>query len=471
MDLSEQSERMQSFYNLAHDPFGVIVDSMVFSGAGGRYETAETLRHLLAYSQQDSILEGPVGIGKRMLAQQVLKMLDETWRVAWVDATDIVSPKALEKELIGQFGLGLKTEDDTATVLKNINSAVAQRTADDEIFLLVVQRADRAEPEVLQALSALRDLASEPDLRVRQLWLVDDMDFLGEEVDEVWYQHQMLPLIDFDAEQYVRDRMIAAGYVDELPIPAADIARLNQLAGGIPAQLNDIVRDYLISSTFKTTEKKQGFPLTHMIAGLAALSLVIIAFLYQTSETGASNTVSNTSQDEDRPMTSVEKRLAEAVAQVEAKQTTDSEGESGAVDETNVAESEPDASLTVASTESEPEADEVADEPDLSAPVEEPSTSVDSPTLIQRGADAQYTLQLIGVRDQEQLAELTAKFVDTQNVEILETTYQSEPWFVLIYGQFNEREQAQAAVAGLPEGLATGDPWIRTFKSLRDSLQ
>ncbi|EAR10994.1 hypothetical protein MED297_10801 [Reinekea sp. MED297] len=462
---------MQSYYNLAHDPFGAIVDAMVFSGAGGRYETAETLRHLLAYSQQDSQLEGPAGSGKRMLAQQVIKMLDESWRVAWVDAADLDSPKALEKEIIGQLGLGLKVEDDTATLLKRINAVIAQRYADEESFLLVVQRADQARPEVEQLLDALRVQAEDADHRIRQLWLVENADAVSDEGDTDWYRHPLEPFTDADAEQYIRDRMIASGYVDDLPIPFTDIARLNQLSGGIPLQLNDMVRDYLISSTFRTTEKKQAFPLTHVIAGVAALTLVTVAFLYQTGESGDNQPVRQAdsgSTETDRPLTSVEQRLADAVAQVEARQSG-SESVTAEVEATEAStvssdstgsESEPSESVALpSSTEGSPTAEE-----------SRPTQNAEVPSLLDRGDDAQYTVQLIGVRDQAQLASLLAEFNSPLDVDIVETTYQGDPWFVLIYGQFDTRDEAQSAFEALPEGLFSGDPWIRSFQSLRSSL-
>lgn len=470
MDLSEQSERMQSFYNLAHDPFGAIVDAMVFSGAGGRYETAETLRHLLAYSQQDSQLEGPAGSGKRILAQQVIKMLDESWRVAWVDAADLDSPKALEKEIIGQLGLGLKVEDDTATLLKRINAVIAQRYADEEAFLLVVQRADQARPEVQQLLDALRVQAEDADHRIRQLWLVENADTLTDESDADWYRHPLEPFTDADAEQYIRDRMIASGYVDDLPIPFTDIARLNQLSGGIPLQLNDMVRDYLISSTFRTTEKKQAFPLTHVIAGVAALTLVTVAFLYQTGESSGDGQQVNQSEagstEADRPLTSVEQRLADAVAQVEARQN----GSESATTEVASA----DASATSANGPDSQDSETVSlpQSSDESPATEEPrpTQSADVPSLLDRGDNAQYTVQLIGVRDQAQLSSLLAEFNNPLDVDIVETTYQGDPWFVLIYGQFDTREEAQSAFEALPDGLFSGDPWIRSFQSLRNSL-
>lgn len=476
VDLSEQSERMQSFFNLKHDPFGTVVDAMVFSGAGGRYETAETIRHLLTYSQQDSVLSGSIGSGKRTLAQQVLKMLEDHWRVAWVDASDIETVSDLEKEIIGQLGLGLRLDDENLEMDSLITQAVESRL-ENEAFLIVIQFAERLPQHAFEWLVSLRQQASDIDNRIRQLWLADadafDSSLL---LDEEWSFHSLAALSDADAEQYLKDRLIASGYVGDLPLSKKDVSRINQISNGFPDALNSAARDFLIGSTFKTTERSQPFPITHVIAGLAALCLVIVAFLYQRGENQADTQL----VELDKPleeMTAVEQRLADAVAKVEAKQQESEEntveGDSTPVVTEISSTSDSSAAIeeTVPPVESETSTVEILDvEAEAPAPsqlAETLSTPVIE-TLMARGQDTQFTMQLIGVRDRSKLIELVSEFRQPELVDIIETTYEGKPWYVLVYGQFDTRDAAQAAVATLPESLKDTQPWIRTFSSLRN---
>jgi septal ring-binding cell division protein DamX len=475
MDLSEQSERMQSYYNLKHDPFGAIVDSMVFSGAGGRYETAETIRHLMTYSHQDSLLVAPPGSGKRTLGLQVLKLLDEQWRVAWIDGSDIESVSGLLKEIIGQFGLGLKLEEEPSELVMRIEDSVAKRY-EEESFLIVVQYADRLPEQVRDILLSIRASASDIDSRIRQLWLSDHWEFLVSHLDEDdWYLHALERLSDTDAEQYLKDRLVASGNVNDLPIPAKDIARLNQLAEGNPSQLNESARDYLISSTFKTTEKSQKFPLTHVFAGVAALSLVVIAVLYQTTEKSTEVDVVPVVKSLDS-MTSVEKKLAEAVAKVEAKQSDNSESsQDDAIADDNedpislvddsalevIAETTPLDESTAVS-----EVQEVQENAGL-----DDSQSVDTidagSGVFALAADDEFTMQLIGVRERAKLEEITTSLANSSQFDIVETLHQDKPWYILIYGRFSSKEQAVAAVSELPAEIGVSEPWIRAFSSIR----
>jgi len=478
VDLSEQSERMQSYYNLQHDPFGAIVDAMVFSGAGNRYETAETIRHLMAYSHQDSLLIGTVGSGKRMLAQQVLKMLEDPWRIAWIDGSETDSVTSLLKELVGQFGLGLRLDGNPEELLKRIGEITSTRTDNDESFLIVVQFADQLSVEIIEQLKLLRTYSADLSFRVRQLWLSDNIKGFAKPINEEdWYVHSLESFSDQDAEQYLKDRLIAAGNVSDFPITAKDINRLNQMSHGNPSQLNDLARDYLISATFRTAEKTQSFPLTHVIAGIAALSLVVIAFLYNVSERKEVTTDAPIAISEE-PLSDVEKKLAVAVAKVEAKQqqaalpeddvTSDSEPD---VEQIDIAQKEDDSapSNDVVNTDVVVLDEVVLTDDSLSDDAGEviiaPEISLDR--LLTRGNADEYTMQLIGVREKPKLDALVSSFGDTSNVDIVQTEYKGKPWFVLIYGRYPSKASALKDVDQLPAVFKSQEPWVRTFESIR----
>lgn len=477
MDMSEQTERMQSMYHLQHDPFGALVDAMVFSGAGGRYETAETIRHLLTYSHQDSLVLGPAGSGKRMLAQQVLKMLEEHWRVAWIDGSETDSLVDLLREIVGQLGLGLRLDADADELLQRIIEITAARTHNDESFLIVIQFADRLPVDILAQLKRLRGSGEALEARVRQLWLCNSHDdFVAPLHEDDWYAHPLERFNDAAAEQYIKDRLIGAGNVSGVPIAVKDIHRLNQMAGGLPDRLNELARDYLISTTFKTGEKGRAFPLTHVMAGLAALVLVVIAYVY--NESVGEREVVAIVPVAVQPMSAVEQKLAEAVASVEAKQQIDDPQEQSlALLDTPVAPV--DTAARAAETPEAAEAVQAVELPKaLVAPVIPPAVTVPvsvtkvaaapaQTRLLVSGAPEAFTQQLIGVRDRSMLEQLIPQFAVPESVDIVESVHQGKAWFILIHGQFDTKEAALQATTGLPAIFKDQTPWIRTFKSVR----
>jgi DamX protein len=77
-----------------------------------------------------------------------------------------------------------------------------------------------------------------------------------------------------------------------------------------------------------------------------------------------------------------------------------------------------------------------------------------------------YTLQLMGAYDQKTLK----KFAKEQGVEdavLVKTVYNQKAWYVLLYGTYSNRSQAQQALEQLPISLKQStQPWARSFASI-----
>ncbi|TXR51872.1 SPOR domain-containing protein [Reinekea thalattae] len=473
MDLTEQSDRMQQHYNLRHDPFGPLVDALVFSGAGGRYDVAETVRHLLSYSPQEILLYGASGSGKRTLAQNVLRKLDDDWRVAWVDGIDTETVHALVKEIIGQLGLGLRGDQDPEALLPQIAQQASARAQSDEMFVIVVQFADHLSAEVTQALLELRDLCADSEFRIRQLWLAESLTSFPDGVNEDdFYIYELAPLDDDDAAQYLKDRLVAAGGVDTFPFTNKDVARLNQMSAGLPAALNDIARDFLIGTTFKASEKKRSFPITHIIAGVAALCLVVIAVLYNASISGLdaeSEQVELADQGEVVGLSTIEEKLANAVANVESKQSPTEAEPADQMQEDDAQSTVAEDSGTVAPSVSVPEVSAATDSVAATNNASEAQAEV-SQRLVDVATDSEYTLQLIGVRNAEQLNTIKEGLANSERYDIVATRYKGEPWYILIHGRYPSTTAAKADIATLPEPFRSSQPWARSFRSIRADL-
>lgn len=484
-DMPDQTQRMLDYYGLARDPFGEDVDAAVFSGVAERSDTVEQLKHLLTFSPQDCLLMAPAEGGKRHLAREVLRRFDDEWRVAWLDAGSASQLDLICRELIGQLGLGLRVDSDTASLFRNIVDAVAQRTADGENFLMIVEHADRWTGEVQSWVQSLHTLATQPDLRIRQLWLAESATAIEQAGnDELWFVLVLEAFSEADAAGYLRDRFAAAGHLDTVPIDARDIARLNDLAHGLPGHLNQVVSDYLIAGTFKTTERQQGFPLTHLIAGSAVVTLLVLVFLY--SRGGDEPAPDETLREPDTRVASanseVQQRLAEAVARVEARQQDTIENGGNVQPSAAPAEAPPapateppGASIPVdppTEPESAPqtEANAPAPEPAPEPAEPEPLTAAAADALpgwLAAASDTQYSLQLLGVRDRAAIERLIEDQADPDQFGIVTTQLDSRPWHVLVYGLYPDSATARADIPNLPDDFAGQSPWARNVADLK----
>lgn len=481
-DMPDQTQRMLDYYGLSRDPFGEQVDDAVFSSVAERSDTVEQLKHLLTFSPQDCLLMAPAEGGKRHVSREVLRRFDDEWRVAWLDADSAGQLDIICRELIGQLGLGLRVDSDTASLFRNMADAIAQRTADGENFLMVVEHADRWGGEVQSWVQSLHTLAAQPDLRMRQLWLTESATAIEQAGnDELWFVRVLEPFTEADAAGYLRDRFAAAGHLDSVPIAARDIARLNDLAHGLPGHLNQVVSDYLIAGTFKTTERRQGFPLTHVIAGSAVVTLLVLVFLYSrggeaptqqaiTADDAASDNRIAAADSE------VQQRLAEAVARVEARQQDNDEAAPVTAPEPPPepaveppAADEPETAPAPAEPETAPEPDPVEPAPAPEPAPANPPVEASLPDWLAEAGDTQYSLQLLGVRDRAAIERLRAAQPDPDRYGIVTTRLDDRPWHVLVYGLYPDSATARADIPNLPEAFSSQSPWARNVADLKAS--
>lgn len=83
----------------------------------------------------------------------------------------------------------------------------------------------------------------------------------------------------------------------------------------------------------------------------------------------------------------------------------------------------------------------------------------------------QYTLQLLGSHIETNAIRFIEGLNSKANVRYFETIYQGKPWFVVVYGQFDNRDAAIASIPDLPKELQDRKPWARSVASVQSDIQ
>ena len=78
-----------------------------------------------------------------------------------------------------------------------------------------------------------------------------------------------------------------------------------------------------------------------------------------------------------------------------------------------------------------------------------------------------YVLQLFGVRSHDAASEYIAKHSLTGNSTVVASMHEGEPWYVVIFGRYNNRDEAQKAANSLTARLPNVKPWPRPVSSLK----
>lgn len=82
-------------------------------------------------------------------------------------------------------------------------------------------------------------------------------------------------------------------------------------------------------------------------------------------------------------------------------------------------------------------------------------------------AKSGYTLQMLGARSEQSAIEFIQAQKEPQNFYYFSTIYKGAPWHVVVYGQYANRDVANAAIKKLPIELQKIKPWARSVQGVQ----
>lgn len=248
----------------------------------------------------------------------------------------------------------------------------------------------------------------------------------------------------------------------------------------------------------KPARKSSPIPIWHITALAVVASLLIGAFLYQDDFLSSSDT---NKVAEDTPLTDLN-RLAHPAEETIADSTVLSEDNTAsqeesvtiikpvfpqtetentdkrAADEALLSSLPPQAEpVTVAPTP----APTIAEKPKVEAKpqpvVQKPvaPTTISSPykqeEALLKLKGSQYTLQLLGIHLEESAIKFIEGLSDKTGVRYFETIYKDKAWFVVIQGEYLNRDAAIANISKLPKDIQDRKPWARSIASVQADIK
>jgi len=85
-------------------------------------------------------------------------------------------------------------------------------------------------------------------------------------------------------------------------------------------------------------------------------------------------------------------------------------------------------------------------------------------------ANNHYTIQLIGLSYESSVKQFIAQNGLGSEARYFQTSLHGNPFFILLYGNYPNKEAAAHAIAGLPAGVRAHTPWERSFASVKRSI-
>ncbi len=82
-----------------------------------------------------------------------------------------------------------------------------------------------------------------------------------------------------------------------------------------------------------------------------------------------------------------------------------------------------------------------------------------------------YTLQMLGARNEDSVMEFIGGQANPDAFYYFSTIYKGKPWYVVVYGEYPNRDAAVAGVARLPKVLQQRRPWARSVKGVQNDIR
>lgn len=485
-----------AYYGLKVDPFSSEVVDPPFVAVAGRQKAVDTLLHLLNYSDEVIFIAGLPGSGKTTLLEQLIRQMGENIDLLITDVAEITSDKELLWDLATQFNLQPDRSHSTERLQHMLQSHCQSLHEQGQIPTLAIDDIDELPVETLGGLAPILHggIAGEPGLRL--VGLASQPAEVRRELSALGFATgQMIELPAFsldDSVNLIQAYFNYAGLSAGVPLEPATLKRLYKLSAGRPGAFVDAVRDHMLVEA-QRRRRKNIVPVPHLVAGAAVIAVIALAALYQSGDESPSeiditpvpDTAELSAQESDASAATpaeseVEPESAEAVrARLEAALADRAEGVASppedviqpGPDTTSGAEIPADllADLTEESgPESAPAPETPTPAPQPPAEPDEDRSPLRSPDWITGGAPDRYTLQLLGAREESNILQFAeGNNLSPDNAGYMVTELEGQPWYVLLYGTYEDAESARSAISELPEAAQSLSPWPRSLGSVQ----
>jgi DamX protein len=469
-----------AYYQLKSDPFHE--DAIVFQAVADRQQKAEQLQQRVLAGADLILVEGAKGAGKSMLLERVVQQLSEQVDLVLLDANFIVSPTELYWELASQYRLEPDAAATPEQLRLRLQAHAEQVRASGKCPTLAIDDIDKLSADVWAGLAPLLADRQHQRTGLTLIGLCRTQQAVGPHLiglrDTPPEVLTLAPLQQAEAFALLEDRFTRAGSTSGVPIPEGTLQRLFVQSEGNPGAFLSAVRDQLWVEV-KQAPPRSKIPWPHVVAAMVLVLVVGLALFARPGSSPEPTPVLS-------PVPEVPTQTRREAAAPVIEPLTFSSRAAEPAPAPEPAPEQPPAPDPAPEPAPEPSPEpEPAPAPQPvapPAPAPQPVQTAPTPPAVASNrsewfqpswltvaAANQYTVQILGARDENNLIE----FAQSQNLSsnqfgYVETSVDGRPWFVLLMGSYPTNAAAREAIAALPETLRERGPWPRTIGSVRD---
>ena len=457
-------------------PYNEAVDVNSFYSGKQIEQRLNLLLHLVQASNQIGFLVAAQGAGKSCLLTQLQARSDDGLRVCFIAGKSVVDAASLLSQCLRIFGVEdseINMSNDVATLLKN---RLIQLQKINIKPLLLIDDIDKLPNEIVREVTNWLLWQQDGTYLLQAIVSAKSemtaLDTLRERMQVV----DLPVLSEAEVAAYLMQCLTSVGYQGELPFTAKETKRFYRQSLGNPAALNHLAHQKLLGIKPTLIQPvKINFSGMFRWAGLSILAISFISLLIFQDK------VNELFESEQQSVDVIELPYLESdeLATVVVDDTPVVSNEQAERDEllalvdeiplseTSEVEAPVDTTEAVIVESVIDSADGIDNEGE--AGVSEQSDDHQQDWILQQRA-TNYTFQLMGSWEHEELSEFIDKYALTGEVAEFESLRNGRVWYALIYGVYDSKQAALEASSAWPAPLNTLPSWLRRFDSVQKQI-
>ena len=236
----------EKFYNLKGRPFQLSPDPRFFFSSSGHKRALAYLRYGIKQGEGFIIVTGNVGTGKSTLVSMLFQMLPKENVIGAQVVTTQMGAEDLLRMVAAEFGLPY-TRVSKAPLLKSIEEYCRACVQEGKRVLLVVDEAQGLPPKAIEELRMLSNFTMNGRSLI-QSFLLGQREFRQTMRSKGFEQlrqrviaaYHLKPLDEAETSEYVRHRLVTAGWEDDPTFSDDVFPGVFQFTGGVPRRINTL---------------------------------------------------------------------------------------------------------------------------------------------------------------------------------------------------------------------------------------
>ncbi|MBU3068353.1 AAA family ATPase [Aestuariicella sp. G3-2] len=489
---SSSSDYLEA-YQFLFDPFemtaGLSPDDFVFYAGAQREQVLEQVVHLSRFSASVVVVAGEQGSGRTTLKNQLAVELSERFKQADISANSLTVPEQVFSEIAFALDCEVSEEASAGELISAIRHQLVQ--PQDEPLLVLLDDAHLLSDAVLSALVSLLQSSRQDDDLPFQVVMFGDLDLIGRldsfaMVDILLHDVVLPPLSEEEMAEYLALKLEVAGWNDDLPFDDSELEYLYVQSSGMPGMAHQPARDLLIDkmqAQFAAAgqDRGLGLPVGHIFSLVVLFGVLLMAFFYKDSWFGGNDP---NGAGEEGQLVSSDQVVERTVVPVKVPLTTDSSGDSSAVDDQSapgVAVSQVGdaggeiSSPAILGPETQSGTVDSVEKPvaaiDQASQAEASSTLSADERYLMSLASSHYVLQVMASSSEPAVEAYMEQQKNRSALRLFTSSRSGKPWYVVVAGNYPTVEAARQGVASLPEEQKKAGPWPRSVGDVHAKIK